>query len=184
MEEKAILRHEILAILNEMDNTTYENRSASLAKQLYNEEAWHQATIIGITIARFPEVATKEIIRRAWLEGKKVAIPETNNKTKTMQFRHYEANDPLIQKALGLYEPTKDAPIIPKEKIDLLIVPGVVFRPDGYRIGYGGGFYDRYLAGYEGNTISLCYTNQISTNFTPENHDLPVQKLIIEANQK
>ncbi|EUJ46348.1 5-formyltetrahydrofolate cyclo-ligase [Listeria riparia] len=184
MEEKAILRHDTLAKLNEMDEITYENRSASLAKQLYNEEVWHQATTIGITIARFPEVATKEIIRRAWLEGKIVAIPETNNKTRAMHFRRYQPNDPLIQKALGLYEPTKDAPIISEEEIDLLIVPGVVFRSDGYRIGFGGGFYDRYLAGYKGNTISLCYTDQMTTNFTLENHDLPVQKLLIEANQK
>ncbi|WP_430534693.1 5-formyltetrahydrofolate cyclo-ligase [Listeria rocourtiae] len=184
MATKAMLRKQILEKLSEMDKITYEQRSQSIAEQLFQEETWKNAKNIGITIARFPEIATQAIIERAWQDGKTVSIPETNNKTKNMQFRIYKDGDELCKKALGLYEPTEHAIIAPKTTIDLLVVPGVLFREDGYRIGFGAGFYDRYLADYQGNTISLCYSNQITLNFTPESHDLPVQKLVIENNMK
>ncbi|EUJ30850.1 5-formyltetrahydrofolate cyclo-ligase [Listeria cornellensis] len=184
MATKAMLREQILAQLNKMDKATYEQRSQAIAEQLFQEAIWQNATTIGITIARFPEIATQAIIKRAWQDGKIVSIPETHNKTKTMQFRVYEDGDELCKKALGLYEPLESAPVLPKTKIDLLIVPGVLFRTDGYRIGFGGGFYDRYLEDYQGGTLSLCYPEQITTAFKPEPHDLPVQKLVIENNLK
>ncbi|EUJ24872.1 5-formyltetrahydrofolate cyclo-ligase [Listeria grandensis FSL F6-0971] len=184
MSTKAYLREQILEQLKQMDEATYKKRSLQIANQLFQEEVWQRAQAIGITIARFPEVATQSIIERAWLEGKCVSIPETDNKSKTMQFREYRSDDKLVKKTLGLYEPMTKARILAKAEIDLLIVPGVLFRPDGYRIGFGAGFYDRYLAGYEGRTISLCYAEQISTDFTPEAHDLPVQKLVLENNLK
>lgn len=184
MATKAALREQILTQLNKMDQATYEKRSQALAEQLFQEKMWQNATTIGITIARFPEIATQAIIKQAWQDGKIVSIPETDNKTKAMQFRVYEDGDELCKKALGLYEPLESAAVVPKTKVDLLIVPGVLFRTDGYRIGFGAGFYDRYLDGYQGATISLCYPEQITTAFKPEPHDLPVQKLVIENNLK
>ncbi|KGL40075.1 5-formyltetrahydrofolate cyclo-ligase [Listeria newyorkensis] len=184
MTAKATLREQILTELQKMDRATYEQRSRAIAEQLFQEEIWKKATTIGITIARFPEIATRAIIERAWQDGKTVAIPETNNKSKAMKFRVYKESDELCKKALGLYEPLESAVVVQKNDLDLLIVPGVLFRTDGYRIGFGAGFYDRYLMDYQGATISLCYREQITADFMPEPHDLPVQKLVIENNLK
>ena len=64
-------------------------------------------------------------------------------------------------------------------QIDLIHVPGLVFRTKGYRIGYGGGYYDRYLEHFSGHTLSTVYPCQIQ-DFISENHDIPVQEVLID----
>ncbi|MDZ7834585.1 MAG: 5-formyltetrahydrofolate cyclo-ligase [Alkalibacterium sp.] len=66
------------------------------------------------------------------------------------------------------------------ESIDLMIVPGVIFTPSGYRIGYGGGYYDRFLKDFSNTTVSLLHSNQLVESFPVEPHDIPVQYLITE----
>ena len=64
-------------------------------------------------------------------------------------------------------------------QIDLIHVPGLVFTTEGYRIGYGGGYYDRYLEHFSGHTLSTTYPCQIQ-DFIPEKHDIPVQEVLID----
>ncbi|WP_062046368.1 5-formyltetrahydrofolate cyclo-ligase [Bacillus sp. JCM 19034] len=82
----------------------------------------------------------------------------------------------------GLYEPIKEKtkPYFSNE-IDLMIVPGVVFDYNRFRIGYGGGFYDRYLSAYDGQTIALATNEQMVPTLPHEGHDLPVQKILTES---
>lgn len=80
--------------------------------------------------------------------------------------------------AFGILEPIGDQPV-PKSTIDLIHVPGVVFDPSGYRIGYGGGFYDRYLADYGGVTLATAYGFQLG-DVVAEPHDIPVKELVID----
>ena len=63
-------------------------------------------------------------------------------------------------------------------QIDLIHVPGLTFTREGYRIGYGGGYYDRYLENFAGQTMSTIYPCQIQT-FNPDSHDIPVQEVLI-----
>ena len=63
--------------------------------------------------------------------------------------------------------------------IDLLVVPGLIFGPTGYRIGYGGGFYDRFLTTFNNDTVSLIFSDQIGDTII-DSHDLPVDYLITE----
>ncbi len=67
---------------------------------------------------------------------------------------------------------------VEKDRHDLIIVPGVAFSKDGYRIGYGGGYYDRYLADYQGSTLSLAADFQMQPFLTKESHDIPVQFIV------
>ena len=67
---------------------------------------------------------------------------------------------------------------VDKTEIDLIHVPGVVFNSQGFRIGYGGGYYDRYLADYEGISVSTMYQVQLE-HFRPDQHDIAVKELII-----
>ena len=98
-----------------------------------------------------------------------------------MDFRILTSFDELETVYIDLLEPiVEQTESIGKEQIDLLIVPGVVFSNDGYRIGFGGGYYDRYMTDYKGATISLAFHSQVNHEVPIEAHDIPVQKIITE----
>ena len=71
--------------------------------------------------------------------------------------------------------------LVEKKNIDLIVVPGVVFDRQGYRIGFGGGYYDRYLSDFEGKRIALAFDEQVIEAVPRESHDLPVHILITET---
>ena len=85
----------------------------------------------------------------------------------------------LVKTSFGLLEPQGDLEVVDASQIDLIHVPGLAFTTEGYRIGYGGGYYDRYLEHFAGHTLSTIYPCQIK-DFIPENHDIPVQEELID----
>ena len=95
-----------------------------------------------------------------------------------MDFVVYDAQQ-LVKTSFGLLEPQGDLEVVDASQIDLIHVPGLVFTTKGYRIGYGGGYYDRYLEHFSGHTLSTIYPCQIQ-DFIPENHDIPVQEVLID----
>lgn len=85
---------------------------------------------------------------------------------------------------MNLREPiVEETQLVVAEQIDIMIVPGVVFDKKGFRIGFGGGYYDRYLERYNGVTISLAFDTQIVNSVPIEPHDLPVD-IIITVNER
>ena len=81
----------------------------------------------------------------------------------------------------GISEPdTQKAKEIDKNQIDLLLVPGLIFTRDGYRIGFGGGYYDRFLTDFVQPTVSLASTKQLVDDFPVEPFDIPVNYLLTE----
>jgi 5-formyltetrahydrofolate cyclo-ligase len=169
-------------ILSEMKNLTrplYEQYSYELALQLFNDNMWKQAEIVGVTVSNYPEVDTLQIIRKAWEQGKKVVVPKCYPKDKTMTFHELSEFTQLESVYYGLLEPKiSQSPEIAADLIDLLIVPGLAFSKSGYRLGFGGGYYDRFLAGYNGNTVSLAFPIQLKDDIPIEVHDISVKKLI------
>ena len=85
----------------------------------------------------------------------------------------------LAKTSFGLLEPQGDLEVVDASQIDLIHVPGLAFTTEGYRIGYGGGYYDRYLEHFSGHTLSTVYPCQIQ-DFISENHDIPVQEVLID----
>ncbi|NMD71849.1 5-formyltetrahydrofolate cyclo-ligase [Bacillus sp. DNRA2] len=177
--DKKQLRKQMKDILSSITKPQYEDQSYRIAQTLFQDSDWLNANTIGLTISNPPEVDTYQIIRKAWEQNKIVVAAKCNPADKSLQFRKLETFSQLESIFFGLYEPievmTSEIPI---GKIDLLLVPGLSLNKQGYRLGFGGGYYDRFLRNYHGSTISLAFDVQMVEDIPVEGHDLPVAKII------
>lgn len=181
MLEKAELRKEIRKRLKEMTQAEYKNRSQEIHKNLFATNAWKEAKTIGLTISIFPEVDTYGIIEEAWRTGKRVAAAKCIPETRALRFYIITDFAQLEKGYFGLYEPVvQKTEELAKADIDLLLVPGIGFTKNGFRLGVGGGYYDRYLEDFHGHTLSICFQEQLVAELPLEPHDRPIQQIVTE----
>lgn len=179
--DKTSIRNKMKIKLNAMDKITYEHKSYQIAKQLFHTNEWKNAAVIGITVSRFPEVDTWQVIRKGWAEGKAMVIPKCYPSTKNMKFFQIHEFNQMERVYYGLFEPKENhATEVKNSDIDLLIVPGLAFTTEGYRIGFGGGYFDRFLMHFQGANLSLAFTEQIKEELPIEQYDLPITQIITE----
>lgn len=167
-------------VLQEMKAISQEQKQAieqALTERLLHHPFYQEAKVIA-TYLSFPhEFQTQGLIEQAMRDGKKVLIPKTYSKGR-MDFVVYDLQQ-LVKTSFGLLEPQGNLEVVDASQIDLIHVPGLAFTMEGYRIGYGGGYYDRYLEQFTGHTLSTVYHYQVQ-DFIPENHDIPVQEVLID----
>ena len=174
---KAELRKQVLQEMKAIPRTQKVTMDLALTERLLQHPFYQEAKIIA-TYLSFPhEFQTQELIEQALKDGKKVLIPKTYPKGR-MDFVVYNPQQ-LVKTSFGLLEPQGDLEVVDASQIDLIHVPGLAFTMEGYRIGYGGGYYDRYLKHFTGHTLSTVYPCQIR-DFIPEDHDVPVQEVLID----
>lgn len=167
--------------LKNMSFDMFKQKCTSIYAKLYQETIWKQACTIGITVSILQEVDTRPIIQHAWERGKCVAVPRTNPQLHSLEFYAIQSFSQLEKGYAGIMEPhPKRAEKINDEMIELLFVPGIVFDKQGYRIGYGGGYFDRYLKQFNYETISLLFACQLVDSIPRELYDLPVKRMITE----
>ncbi len=180
--KKDYIRKQVMERLSGLSKDERIQIEQMLHDRLFSSTMWKQASTIGVTIHQ-PGVEwdTETIIKQAWKEGKRVAVPKCIHKNRTMYFYDFRSFDELEVVYYNLKEPIpRDDRFVHKQEIDLLIVPGVVFDFEGYRIGFGGGYYDRFLADYIHATVSLASTLQLMEYLPKEKHDIAVDVLITE----
>ncbi|MBB6284859.1 5-formyltetrahydrofolate cyclo-ligase [Geobacillus subterraneus] len=181
MDRKQELRRRMLDRLRQLSAAEKQAYDRQIAAYLYQWPQWQEAQVIAITVARGTEVDTVPIIERAWQEGKTIGVPKCNPMTKTMTFRRIASFAQLEKAYAGLLEPIEEqTTVIDRGEFDLIIVPGVCFTKTGYRIGYGGGYYDRYLPGVAAATAALAYSFQVVEDIPVEDHDVPVEFMITD----
>ena len=174
-------RDEIRRKLKSLTKPYYEDKSLRIAQKLYHEQSWINANTIGITISNYPEVDTYQIIRKAWELNKQVAVAKCIPNKKTLEFRVLERFSQLESVFYGLFEPIVESTRqVSKDQIDFLIVPGLAFTRKGERLGYGGGYFDRYLEDFSKSTLSLAFNDQLVSSLPIEEYDIPVSKVITE----
>ena len=173
---KKALRKQVLQELKSISKEEKEVMDAWLTEQLLQHPFYKEAQTIA-TYLSFPhEFQTLTFIEQAQKDGKEIVIPKTYPHGK-MDFILYEP-EKLERNSFGLLEPQGEFTILEPSQIDLIHVPGLAFNTSGYRIGYGGGYYDRYLEHFLGHTISTLYPCQIQ-DFHPDPHDIPVEEVLI-----
>lgn len=180
--EKKKMRDDILTYLKSLSIKDQKEIEKKLHHRLFQEDIWKQAKTVGVTVSQAMEWDTNTIIEKAWAQGKNVAVPKCIPESKKMQFYEITSFDQLEIAYFNIQEPIpKLTKIVKKESIDLLIVPGLVFDRRGYRIGFGGGYYDRFLMNFINYTVSILSNRQLLDEVPKESHDLPVQYLITET---
>ena len=98
-----------------------------------------------------------------------------------MEVRLYEPDRPLVPASFGILEPLADAPLLARPDIDLALVPAVCYDRSGFRLGFGGGYYDRWLSGFSGFTVGLCRDCVLQDRVPTEDHDCRVDLLLTET---
>lgn len=172
---KKELRQLVLGQMKALGSQKKTEMDAYLTERFLAHPSYHRARTVATYLSFSHEFQTQHLIEQAERDGKRIVIPKTYPKGK-MVFVEYDAS--LLEKtAFGIWEP-KAGVEVPSSQIDLIHVPGLVFNKEGYRIGYGGGYYDRYLSDFSGTSLSLLYPFQLQ-EFQPASHDLPVKELIV-----
>ena len=174
---KSELRKQVMQEMKALPQEQKQPMDQALTDQFLKHPFYQEAKIIA-TYLSFPhEFQTQELIDQALRDGKKVLIPKTYPKGR-MDFVVYDPQQ-LVKTSFGLLESQGDLEVVDASQIDLIHVPGLAFSKEGYRIGYGGGYYDRYLEHFTGHTLSTIYPCQIQ-DFIPEKHDIPVEEVLID----
>lgn len=137
------------------------DKSTEIFNTLIQDESYKNSASVAFFVSIASEVDTSQMINHALLSGKKVLLPRVCGSN--LNFYRY-SNDLRLEKSrFGVPEPPDDKSIVyPAEKIDLVIVPGLCFDEAKNRLGYGGGFYDRFLNSHKTGSIAVCFDEQIA----------------------
>lgn len=178
------LRKNVIAGRNALSSEERREKSAAITRQVLELDDYRKAATVMAYIDFRNEVQTAAIIKSALQGGKRVVVPITdipNKRLITSQIIDFPGD--LAPGAWNIMEPKPECvrPVAPQE-IDIILVPGVAFDTAGNRLGYGGGFYDRFLLQTKAETVyvSLAYEIQIRPNVYPHEHDIPMHILVTE----
>ncbi len=173
---KKTLRKEIIAVMKRLPESVKTQADEQLTQRLLELPAFQEAKTLATYLSFDHEFSTAGLIQAALQLGKRVCVPRTYPQGR-MEFVEYDP-DILEKTRFGLLEPNETGKVVDQSEIDLIHVPGLVFQSKGYRIGYGGGYYDRYLADYTGKTVSTIYSIQ-QGEFQPNPFDIAVQEVLV-----
>lgn len=173
---KKTLRKETIAAMKELPQSVKTQADEQLTQRLLELPAFQEAKTLATYLSFDHEFSTAGLIQAALQLGKRVCVPRTYPQGR-MEFVEYDP-EILEESRFGLLEPNERGQVVDKAEIDLIHVPGLVFQSKGYRIGYGGGYYDRYLADYTGRTVSTIYSIQ-QKEFQPDVFDQAVQEVLV-----
>lgn len=172
---KTALRREIRLLRDSLSPGDIAQKSEALCRRVLETDAYHEARSLYCYLPFGKEVDTTLLVQQALLDGKQVAVPKCYGQE--MRFICISDLSQVRPSPFGAPEPAEDTPVACDEQA-LVIVPGLVFDHRGYRIGYGGGYYDRYLCAHPHHpTIALCFRCQTVPRLEPEAHDIPAQIL-------
>ena len=174
--DKRQLRQSIRQQKRAMTEEEILRRSAKLGELFAASEAYQNAKTIYGDLPSNQEVRTGPMLERALREGKRVAVPKVCGEE--MQFIYLDDLTQVAKGYAGIPEPIADGPVADDETA-LVLMPGLAFDPQGHRIGYGGGFYDKFLAAEPNHpTLALCYDFQMLPALETEEHDIPVDYVL------
>ena len=150
-----------------------------IATLLEQTEFCHAATIL--SYASFGrEISTKALNIEILTQGKRLCLPRIIGKG-LMEVRLVSSFADLEPAAFGILTPKADCPLMSRDDIDLVLLPGLAFDEDLRRLGRGGGYYDRYMQGFSGKSVGLVREMQLLHQLPYQDWDIKADMLITEA---
>lgn len=181
VRDKELLREKYIVFRNNLSEDKVKEVSSRITNMFFSLEAIKEKQNFLLYHSFGNEIITYDIINVILRENKNVYLPYISNKK--IEISQIYSKKELKSGAFGIMEPL-DRQDINVNKMDVLVVPGLLFDRKGYRIGYGGGYYDRLLAGIDSHilTIGLAYDDFLQESLPIDKYDIPV-KLIISEKQ-
>ena len=174
--DKQALRKEIRDKKRAMTEEQIVSASQRLGELFLASEAYQKANTIYGYLPYNQEVRTVPMLQQALDDGKKVAVPKCYGEE--MRFIYLDDLSQVEKGYCGIPEPVEDGPVA-DDKTALVLMPGLAFTKEGLRMGYGGGFYDKFLAAEpEHPTLALCYDFQVVEHIPTEDYDIPVNTVL------
>lgn len=173
---KKELRRQMLTFRNTLSKADVSVYSENICQKILGIPMYQEAHDICLYMPIQNEVDVTRLIAPARAQGKTVWLPKIIGGE--MEFYLYHEDTPLVSGAYHILEPASDKKLIPGEFV-LVVMPGAVFSNDNDRIGYGGGYYDRYLSRYPMcKTVAVCYDFQILPEIPADLHDIRPQLVV------
>lgn len=182
--DKSSLRSNYLRVRRTIPARLRISSDDAIRSTLRSFDVFRRAPIVLTYVSFGAEVDTRTLIEELLEEGRRVAVPRVDRAAHRMEFCEIASLDELSPGTMKILEPPADAPAltVPEMVCTACLVPGLVFDGAGHRVGYGGGYYDRFLTFYPGNKIGLARVTQLSSNPLPvAEFDVPVDFLVSEG---
>ena len=174
--DKKQIRAQIRAQKKAMTEAQIHEASARLGVLFRQSELYRNAATIYFYLPYNQEVRTIPMIQQALADGKRVAVPKCYGDE--MRFLYIDSLEGIAPGYCGIPEPIADGPVA-DDPTALVLMPGLAFDPEGHRIGYGGGFYDKFLEAEPNHPrVALCYDFQMFDHLDVDSHDIPVDQVI------
>lgn len=177
--EKNKLREQYKNIRANIENK--EAKDLKIKNKLSNLWAYREAERVFAYVSMGTEVSTFEIIKMSLQKGKKVAVPYCVPGTRELRFYYINSLDDLESGTFGVLEPKTDKCEIATDHSGICIVPGLAFDRSGHRLGYGKGYYDRFLNSFNGCTVGLTYQDCITEKLPSGRYDVKIDIIIYEG---
>ncbi|MBF0011491.1 5-formyltetrahydrofolate cyclo-ligase [Enterococcus innesii] len=174
--EKPVIREHMIQTLKKMPSKQKQQKETVILQLLFSSQIWQTAESVGVIRSLPFEFDTAAIFAKGFEQNKRIAVPKAQQKK--LQFYHVEPTTRYEASAFGVEEPISEQEA---HHLDLLIVPGLAFSKTGYRIGFGGGYYDRFLSAFDGKTVSLVFGEQFNDQWTPDVFDIPIDKIYTDS---
>ena len=179
---KTELRQKYRSLRQTMPQEIKEQKDAAIATQVRRLWQYQRNNILLIYVSTSIEVDTFRIIRQALEDGKRVAVPRCVPDTRNMEFYYIDSTDELAPGMFSVLEPAANPDRLYKEcDGGLCIVPAFSYDWRGFRLGYGKGYYDRFLSKFEGNIVGICYSECVQRSLPHGRFDRPVELLVTES---
>lgn len=182
MNGKTEIRKQLLGLRNALSKEEIAARSGGIVTRLMRMQEIRKASTVMVYLSFGSEVLTDDLIRWGWEEGKRIVVPLCRPEGRVLTPCLIDGFAELEEGHYGIREPKADRlRVVPPGEIDAVIVPAVAFDRRGYRVGYGGGYYDRFLPQLpRAAKIGAAFACQIVPEVPTDRYDVQVDRITTE----